>query len=185
MDKVYSVKSMYVNILKLKIKQSWSTSASKYSDLNEKCFHSLRHSNTWSIVGVAVWEVWEGWLYWKKSITELRIGFESLIPQSTPFAPSATCLWIKRLALNTLLQPPCHCLLPLFLAMTDSYPSGTLSSVNCLGCGILSQQWKHQARSWFQRVSYSCEQTWPCHFWRNVVDCGTVDCFTKQFNAIK
>lgn len=85
--------------------------------------HRLRCLNTWYTVGGRVWEVWEERPYWKKHFTEDEL------PESTSslFALLHVCS-LQDGALSTLHQPPCHCLLPLFLALRDCYVSGTISS---------------------------------------------------------
>jgi hypothetical protein len=95
------------------------------NSFNEKCIYRFRHLNPWSPAGDSVWRGYgERQPFWGKYIT----GFNSL----------------KRLLPNMISQPPVPAAMPV-AAMPPRHLSGTisqnkLSSISCLGPGVLSQQ---------------------------------------------
>lgn len=117
--------------------------------LNKKCLH-VRHLNTWSLVGCAIWEGLGASAWWRMYVTGGRLWEENNLTTSSLLSLFCACGSECEASVSASATMPATCshAIPTFM---DSKPSRALSPIN----------------SFFEKLSQSwcfimCSQVWWC-----------------------
>lgn len=142
--------------------------------MSEADMHRFWHLNTWSPLGVTVWEGLGGVAMWEKACCwGWVLRFQTSL--HSQLAVSASCSGLKMWAFSDCCSHHACCLLSCLSVRMGSYPSRTINpkevlpSISCPGPGVLSQQQKCRinflnAKSWVF-LTYLAYLLFLCSMW--------------------